>query len=67
MELFIIDHSNHRIEAFIELLQKYDVTALADVRSHPYSRYLRHFNRLPLKDALSSAKIHLLFVCCLGF
>lgn len=62
MELFTIGHSNHTIEAFIELLQKYDVNALADVRSHPYSRYLHHFNRPMLKYALLSVKIHYEFL-----
>ncbi|MBE9005766.1 DUF488 domain-containing protein [Fortiea sp. LEGE XX443] len=62
MELFTIGHSNHSIEAFVELLQKHDVTALADVRSHPYSRYLPHFNRSTLKGSLSSAKIHYEFL-----
>ncbi|MEH2382931.1 MAG: hypothetical protein V7K27_29270 [Nostoc sp.] len=37
MELFTIGHSNRSIQTFIELWQKHDVTALADVRSHPYS------------------------------
>ncbi len=62
MELFTIGHSNHSIQDFIELLQKHDVTALADVRSHPYSRYLPHFNRSMLKDALLTAKIHYEFL-----
>lgn len=62
MELFTVGHSNHSLEAFIELLQKHDVTALADVRSHPYSRYLPHFNRSTLKDALLSANIHYEFL-----
>ncbi|MCC5614389.1 DUF488 domain-containing protein [Nostoc sp. CHAB 5836] len=62
MELLTIGHSNHSIQAFIELLQNYDVTAIADVRSHPYSRYLPHFNRLLLKDSLLSADIHYEFL-----
>ncbi|WP_414549205.1 DUF488 family protein [Anabaena sp. CCY 0017] len=62
MELFTIGHSNHSIQDFIELLQKHDVTALADVRSHPYSRYLPHFNRSLLKDALVSTNIHYEFL-----
>ncbi|MEH1827130.1 MAG: DUF488 domain-containing protein [Nostoc sp.] len=62
MELFTIGHSNHSILALIELLQEHNVTALADVRSHPYSRYLPHFNRLPLKDALSGVNIHYEFL-----
>lgn len=44
------------------LLQKHGVTALADVRSHPYSRYLPHFNQAPLKTALLNAKIRYVFL-----
>jgi len=62
MELFTIGHSNHSIEAFIALLQQHGVTALADVRSHPYSRYLPHFNQTPLKTALFDAGIRYVFL-----
>jgi uncharacterized protein (DUF488 family) len=62
MELFTIGHSNHSIEAFISLLQRHGITALADVRSHPYSRYLAHYNQSALKAALLSAGIQYLFL-----
>lgn len=62
MELFTIGHSNHSIKAFIQLLQKYNVTALADVRSHPYSRYLPHFNQSLLQNALLSENIRYVFL-----
>ncbi|NES17995.1 MAG: DUF488 domain-containing protein [Symploca sp. SIO3E6] len=62
MELFTIGHSNHTIEDFISLLQQHGVTALADVRSHPYSRFLPHFKRQELKAALSKAKINYVFL-----
>lgn len=48
MQLFTIGHSNQGIREFIELLQKHRITALADVRSHPYSRYLPHFSQSAL-------------------
>ena len=62
MKLFTVGHSNYSIEVFIALLQKHGVTALADVRSHPYSRYLPHFNQARLKTALLNAKIHYVFL-----
>lgn len=62
MELFTIGHSNHTIETFIELLKKHQITALADVRSHPYSRYLPHFNKSQLQDHLKTANIHYVFL-----
>ncbi|AFZ55946.1 DUF488 domain-containing protein [Anabaena cylindrica FACHB-243] len=62
MELFTIGHSNHSIEAFIELLLEHNVSALADVRSHPYSRYLPHFNSIKLKDSLKRVNIKYVFL-----
>lgn len=62
MNLFTIGHSNHTIEAFIALLQQHEVTAVADVRSHPYSRYLPHFKQAALKKALNSVGIWYVFL-----
>ncbi|MBD2214677.1 DUF488 domain-containing protein [Nostoc linckia FACHB-104] len=62
MEIFTIGHSNHSIEAFMTLLQQHGITALADVRSHPYSRYLPHFSQAPLKAALVNAGISYVFL-----
>lgn len=62
MELFTIGHSNHTIEGFISLLKQHGVTVLADVRSHPYSRFLPHFKRKELKEALSRARINYVFL-----
>jgi len=53
--IFTIGHSTHPIDAFIALLRQHGVTALADVRSAPYSRFNPQFN----KDALvRELKVH---------
>ncbi|HBB31074.1 MAG TPA: hypothetical protein DDZ80_22415 [Cyanobacteria bacterium UBA8803] len=62
MQLFTIGHSNLTINDFIALLQQHGITAVADVRSHPYSRYLPHFNKSPLQAALSQAGIRYVFL-----
>ncbi len=62
MQLFTVGHSNHSIKTFIELLKKHEITALADVRSHPYSRYLPHFCQAQLKDYLEADKIRYVFL-----
>lgn len=62
MALFSIGHSNHEIEKFIFLLQQYEVTAVADVRSHPYSRFLSHFNQAVLKELLAREGIYYVFL-----
>lgn len=62
MELFTIGHSNQSIEAFLFLLEKHGITAVADVRSHPFSRYLPHFNQSQIKASLSSVGIEYIFL-----
>ena len=60
--LFTIGHSDHEIEPFVDLLQRHGVTAVADVRSHPYSRYLPQFNRETLAGALQRGGIAYIFL-----
>lgn len=60
--LFTIGHSNHPIEAFIKLLQRHGVTAVGDVRSHPYSRYVPQYCREPLQAALVQTGIAYVFL-----
>lgn len=62
MELLTIGHSNYEMNTFISLLQKHEVTAIADVRSSPYSRFLPHFNRPALKEALATEEIRYVFL-----
>jgi uncharacterized protein (DUF488 family) len=62
IEIFTVGHSNLSIEAFISLLQQQGITAIADVRSHPYSRYLPHFNKSEIKAALSSVGLQYVFL-----
>jgi uncharacterized protein (DUF488 family) len=62
MELLTIGHSNHSIEAFILLLEQHGITAVADVRSHPFSRYLPHFNKSEITASLSAVGIQYVFL-----
>jgi uncharacterized protein (DUF488 family) len=61
-ELFTIGHSNLSEEDFIGHLKQHDITALGDVRSHPYSRYLPHFCRDYLKFLLKKNNIQYVFL-----
>lgn len=60
--IFTIGHSNHPIEYFIDLLRRHNMTALADVRSSPFSRYTSQFNQENLKWSLKAAGIHYVFM-----
>ena len=57
-----IGHSTHALEAFIALLQRHHVTAVADVRAAPYSRFNPQFNRQPLAAALGERGIEYVFL-----
>ncbi len=61
-ELFTIGHSNLSEEDFIDHLKRHNITALGDVRSHPYSRYLPHFCRDYLKFLLKQNNIQYVFL-----
>jgi uncharacterized protein (DUF488 family) len=60
--LFTVGHSNHPLETFVELLKRYEIQALVDTRSFPYSRHVPHFNREELHRVLNEAGIRYLFM-----
>ena len=50
-----VGHSQHELPRFLELLRSAGVTAVADVRSSPFSQRLPQFNRPVLQEALQEA------------
>lgn len=60
--IFTIGHSTHSIENFIKLLKSRGITAIADVRSAPYSRFQPQFNRELLIKSLKDSDIEYVFV-----
>jgi uncharacterized protein (DUF488 family) len=62
MTVFTIGHSTHPSERFLELLRQHGVTAVADVRSTPYSRFNPHFNSGRMKSWLPAAGIAYVFL-----
>lgn len=60
--VYTIGHSTHSTEKLIELLAGHDVTAVADVRSQPYSRFNPQFNRESLRADLKTAGIVYVFL-----
>src|SRR5690242_6209354 len=60
--LYTVGHSNNSVEGFIELLRTYAITAVCDVRSHPYSRFVPQFNRDQLKNELRKYGIRYVFL-----
>ena len=61
-EVFTIGHSNHSLEKLIALLNKYSITAICDVRSHPYSKHNPQFNREHIQNELKRHDILYVFL-----
>jgi uncharacterized protein (DUF488 family) len=60
--VFTIGHSTQAAERFIMLLKKHGITAVADVRSTPYSRMNPQYNREDLRTDLNNAGISYVFL-----
>ena len=60
--IYTVGHSNHPIEQFLSLLTRHGITALADVRSTPYSRFNPQFRREPLQQSLAAVGIQYVFL-----
>lgn len=60
--IFTIGHSSHELEDFISLLKMHNITAVADVRSAPYSQTYARFSREVLKRALADFGIAYVFL-----
>lgn len=52
-----IGHSTHPIEEFLEILTRYRIQLLADIRTIPRSRHNPQFNRESLPESLSGVGI----------
>ncbi|MGV3656522.1 MAG: DUF488 family protein [Chitinophagaceae bacterium] len=64
--VWTIGHSTRTIEAFIQMLQSFDVVQLVDVRHFPGSRKYPHFNKEALQQALAQAGINYIHIEALG-
>ena len=53
IRVYTIGHSNLEALTFFQIIDKVSVEILLDVRSHPYSKYVPHFNRENLSSAIT--------------
>lgn len=61
LHVFTIGYATHTLEEFVSILKRHGVTAVADVRSQPYSRVLE-FGREALTAALKARGIEYVFL-----
>jgi uncharacterized protein (DUF488 family) len=60
--LYTVGHSSHALEHFLAMLARHGITAVADVRSSPYSGYCPQFNREALAAVLGRAGVEYVFL-----
>jgi uncharacterized protein (DUF488 family) len=60
--IFSIGHSNHALTRFLEMLSRADVTAVADIRSQPVSRWAPQFNKEALMSTLDGCGLSYFFM-----
>lgn len=61
-KIFTIGHSIYELDHFINLLKKYKIDTVVDVRSIPYSGFAPQFNKENLKNYLKKSKIYYIFM-----
>ena len=62
MDLFTVGHGRRTLEEFVGLLKRYEITAIADVRTRPVSRWAPWFNKAHLNKKLEDEGIAYLFM-----
>ena len=60
--VYTVGHSNHSLESFLSVLKDYGISAIADVRSYPYSNANPHFDREALSKDLEKQGIAYVFL-----
>jgi len=60
--IYTIGYGEREIEPFLEVLCRYQIQYLLDVRTSPYSRYKPEFSKAALQNTLEASGIHYLFM-----
>ena len=45
IEIYTLGHSNYPFDKFIEILKKYNINCVVDIRAIPYSKYNTQYNK----------------------
>lgn len=61
MKIYTIGHSNRNLEDFVEILKRYKIEVLIDVRRFPTSKF-SHFSRKNLEESLRENGICYLYL-----
>ena len=60
--IYTIGHSSHDNIYFLQLLKKYNIDCIVDIRSVPFSKYVPHFNKNVIKKFLTFHRIQYIYM-----
>jgi len=60
--IFTIGHSNHPFDFFVNLLKRYDIEILVDIRSNPYSKFSPQFDIANIKKEIKYFGVKYLYL-----
>jgi len=60
--LFTVGYGSSKIDQFVDLLKRFDIAYLLDVRSKPYSKYKPEYSREALKQRVEAEGIRYVFM-----
>ncbi|MFH7980563.1 DUF488 family protein [Clostridioides difficile] len=55
MEIFTIGHSNYPYDKLINMIKKYDINCVVDIRETPYSKYNIQYNKEAFNESLRNS------------
>ncbi|HFL2571219.1 TPA: DUF488 family protein [Clostridioides difficile] len=55
MEIFAIGHSNYPYDKLINMIKKYDINCVVDIRETPYSKYNIQYNKETFNESLRNS------------
>lgn len=64
--IYTIGHSTRDISTFLDLLHKYDIELIVDIRTFPGSRMFPHFNQEIMRDWLKDDRLEYIHLPLLG-
>lgn len=55
MDIYTIGHSNYPVEKLIDMLKRYNINTVVDIRGTPYSKYNVQYNKETIAETLKEA------------
>lgn len=62
MEIFAIGHSNYPYSKFIEMIKKYNINCIVDIRETPYSKYNTQYNKECFRETLKKDRFTYIYM-----